>query len=413
MNDAHIKTLGEVRLFLAGIGAVDLVIDTQEDRYVWIQKTLIRFRYRQLGKVHKGLLLSFLQKISGYSRIQIKRLVRRFFKTGKLHRRPRTVNGFVCRYTREDIRLLAYTDELHATLSGPATKKLCERAYAIFGQTEYQRLAGISVAHLYNLRHGAAYRAVRRHFEKTHACTSRIGERRPPRPEGKPGYLRVDTVHQGDLDGRKGVYHVNAVDEVTQFEIVCSVEKISERYLIPVLEALLEQFPFVVLGFHADNGSEYINQHVAKLLNKLLVELTKSRSRHSNDNALVESKNGAIVRKHLGYSHIPQRWAPLINIFNRDHLNPYINFHRPCFFPVVVIDAKGKQRKTYPYAAMMTPYDKFKSLPEPERYLKPGLTLKHLDDIVSANSDNESAKQLNEAKQKLFKTIFEQEHRVA
>ena len=135
----------------------------------------------------------------------------------------------------------------------------------------------------------------------------------------------MDTVHQGDLDGKKGVYHVNAVDEVTQFEIVCSVEKISERYLIPVLEALLEQFPFIVLGFHADNGSEYINQHVAQLLNKLLIELTKSRSRHSNDNALVESKNGAIVRKHLGYSHIPQRWAPLINIFNRDHLNPYIN----------------------------------------------------------------------------------------
>ena len=248
MNDAHIKTLDEVRLFLAGIGAVDLVIDTQEDRYVWIQKTLIRFRYRQLSKVHKGLLLSFLQKISGYSRIQIKRLVRRSLKTGKLQRCPRTVNGFACRYTREDIRLLAYTDELHATLSGPATKKLCERAYMIFGQTEYQRLAGISVAHLYNLRHGASYRAVRRHFEKTHACVSRIGERRPPRPEGKPGYLRVDTVHQGDLDGRKGVYHVNAVDEVTQFEIVCSVEKVSERYLIPVLEALLEQFPFIVLG---------------------------------------------------------------------------------------------------------------------------------------------------------------------
>lgn len=145
MNDAHIKTLDEVRLLLAGIGAVDLVIDTQEDRTVWIQKTLIRFRYRQLGKVHKGLLLSFLQKISGYSRIQIKRLVRRSLKTGKLQRRPRTVNGFACRYTREDIRLLAYTDELHATLSGPATKKLCERAYTIFGQTEYQRLAGISV----------------------------------------------------------------------------------------------------------------------------------------------------------------------------------------------------------------------------------------------------------------------------
>ena len=127
----------------------------------------------------------------------------------------------------------------------------------------------------------------------------------------------MDTVHQGDLDGKKGVYHLNAVDEVTQFEIVCSVEKISERYLIPVLSALLEQFPFVILGFHADNGSEYINRHVAQLLNKLLIGLTKSRARQTNDNALVESKNGAIVRKHLGYGHIPQRFAPLINAFNR------------------------------------------------------------------------------------------------
>ena len=251
-------------------------------------------RYRRLGKAEKGLLLGFLQKVLGYSRIQIKRRVGQSIKTGKLKRRQRTVKGFTRTYTREDIQLLARTDELHATLSGPATKKLCERAYTVFGQPEYQRLAGISVGHLYNLRRSTPYQVVRRHVEKTRPTASRIGERRPPRPSGKPGYLRADTVHQGDLDGKKGVYHINAVDEVTQFEIVCSVEKISERYLVPVLEALLQQFPFVILGFHTDNGSEYINQHVAKLLNKLLVELTKSRSRHSNDNALAESKNGAI-----------------------------------------------------------------------------------------------------------------------
>ena len=119
-------------------------------------------------------------------------------------------------------------------------------------------------------------------------------------------------------------------------------------------------------------GSEYINRHVAQLLNKLLIELTKSRARQTNDNALVESKNGAIVRKHLGYSHIPQRFAPLINAFNRNHLNPHINFHRPCFFPIVITDAQGKQRKSYPYQAMMTPYDKLKSLPESGQYLNPG-----------------------------------------
>ncbi|MES9905680.1 MAG: hypothetical protein ABW168_23775 [Sedimenticola sp.] len=76
------------------------------------------------------------------------------------------------------------------------------------------------------------------------------------------GYIRIDTVHQGDWDGVKGVYHVNAVDEVTQFEGVASVERISERYLIPVLESLIDSFPFIIKGFHADNGSKYINRHV-------------------------------------------------------------------------------------------------------------------------------------------------------
>lgn len=104
-------------------------------------------------------------------------------------------------------------------------------------------------------------------------------------------------MHQGDQDKVKGVYHTNAVDEVTQFEIVCSVEKISEQYLIPALEEMLASFPFTMLGFYSDNGSEYINQYVAKLLQKLFIEFTKSRSRKSNDNALAESENASVVRK--------------------------------------------------------------------------------------------------------------------
>lgn len=413
MNDRSIKTLDHVRQFLNGLGAMEFRIDAKAARYTWIQATLLRFHYPQLRKVEKGLLLDFLQKVSGYSRIQVKRLTQQSLQTGQLHRRQRPVQGFRRLYTLEDIRLLAQTDELHGTLSGPATKKLCERAWLCFGQSEYHRLAGISVSYLYVLRHSSSYRHVRQHFEKTRPTVSRLGERRQPQPNGRPGYLRVDTVHQGDLDGVKGVYHINAVDEVTQFEIVCSVEKISERYLIPVLADLLDQFPFLILAFHADNGSEYINKHVVKLLNKLLIELTKSRVRHCNDNALVESKNGAIIRKQLGYVHIPQQWAPQLNAFHRDHLNPYINFHRPCFFPVVIIDAKGKARKRYPYKAMMTPYEKFTSLPKPEQYLKPGRTLPQLEALATAISDNEAAKQLKAAKHTLYQAIFEQNHRTA
>ena len=149
----------------------------------------------------------------------------------------------------------------------------------VFGDKDYAVLSTISVSHLYNLRKSTTYCRQRRHFEKTKAKPSSIGERRKPEPNGQPGYIRIDTVHQGDLDKQKGVYHINAVDEVTQFEVVGSVEKISEQYLIPLLEKMLETFPFVVLGFHADNdkrlGLSTSTSQVATLLKKLLIEFTK------------------------------------------------------------------------------------------------------------------------------------------
>jgi len=413
MNDNDIKTLPQVRAFLDGTRAVEFSVNTQSDRYDFVRRTLFRLAYHTLSKSDKGLVLSFLVHVSGYSRIQVKRLAKAWQKYGQLRPGTSAGNGFSRKYTDADRRLLAELDELHETLSGQATKKLCERAWRLFDLTAYQRLAGISVSHLYNLRRSSTYQRARRKFDKTRPVTNAIGERRKPQTNGQPGYIRVDTVHQGDQDGVKGLYHINAVDEETQFEIVCAVEKISERYLIPVLEQLLDQFPFVILSFHADNGSEYINQHVARLLKKLLIELTKSRARQSNDNALVESKNGSIVRKHLGYSHVPQRWAPLVNRFHQAYLNPYINYHRPCFFPVTGIDAKGKQRKTYPYEAMMTPFEKFLSLPRRSQYLKPGVRLKQLNAIAFAITDNEAAKRLKEAKHQLFKTIAEQENQAA
>jgi hypothetical protein len=115
------------------------------------------------------------------------------------------------------------------------------------------------------------------------------------------------------------------------------------------------------------------------LLGKLFIEFTKSRSRHSNDNALAESKNASIVRKQFGYEHIPQKWAAQLNQFNIQTLYPHINFHRPCFFPETITDRKGKQRKCYRYDNMMTPYDKLKSLPEAKNYLKEGITFEKLD----------------------------------
>jgi hypothetical protein len=189
---------------------------------------------------------------------------------------------------------------------------------------------------------------------------------------------------------------------------VCTVEKISEHYLIAALQQLLETFPFTVLGFHSGNGSEYINKRAVNLLEKLRIEFTKSRSRQSNDNALVESKNGAVVLKYFGYVHIPQRWAPLINTFNRQHVNPYLNFHRPCFFSQTLLDINGKQRKTYGYEHRQTPYDKLKSLPQAKDYLKPGVSFEILDKLAHRISDNQAADELQKARRKLFNTIHGQ-----
>ena len=414
MNDRQLHTLAQLQAFLDGTMAVDFTVAADE-RYDFIARTLQRFGYRRLPRSGKGVVLRFLERVSGYSRQQLTRLVKRGAGQHRLTKRycaSRTSFGRT--YTGADVRLLAHTDTLHSTLSGLATKKLMERAYGIFGDARYERLAVISVAHLYNLRQRPVYQRLRQVWTKTRPVTVAIGERRAPAPHGQPGYLRVDSVHQGDRDGVKGVYHLNTVDCVTQFEAVATCERISEAFLLPVLEALLASFPFVIQGFHSDNGSEYINHEVAKLLNKLLIEeQTKSRSRHCNDNAQAESKNGAIVRKHLGYSHIPQHFATLVNAFCGDYLNPYINFHRPCLFAETITDAKGRQRKRYPYRLMMTAYEKLKSLDQAEQFLKPGITFQQLDIQARAMSDNEAAQRLNDARAALFKTISNRSKKAA
>ncbi|MGH8589259.1 MAG: integrase, partial [Gammaproteobacteria bacterium] len=296
--------------------------------------------------MEKGVVLRYLMRTTGYSRQQVTRLVRHYRSRGCLRKHYQTpAHGFARKFTAADRALLAETDRVHGTLSGPATKRLLQRAFEVFGDRRYARLATLSVSHLYNLRASAGYRAQRTYWSKTRGSPVLIGVRRAPAPKGRPGFIRIDSVHQGDQDGLKGVYHINAVDCVTQWEFVACCERISEAYLLPVIEALLTGFPFVIRGFHADNGSEYVNHWVAELLEKLRIEFSKSRPRHSNDNALVETKNAAVVRKHFGYSHIPQRFAPEVNVFCEQHLNPYVNFHRPCLFAEDTVDAKGKVHK--------------------------------------------------------------------
>lgn len=197
---------------------------------------------------------------------------------------------------------------------------------------------------MYNLRRSTTHQHQICSLTKTRPKKVAIGIRRKPCPNDQPGYIRIDSVHQGDQDKRKGIYHINAVDAVTQFQVIVTVERISEAFILPAIQQILVAFHFEILGFHADNGGEYINYAIAALLDKLLIEFTKSRPRHSNDNVLVESKNGTAVRKLYGYDHIPQRHASQFSAFNRTEVYRYVNFHLPCYFPTTVIDNKGKEK---------------------------------------------------------------------
>ena len=410
MNTKQLNTIPLLEEFLHGNQMVAMVIlGNKHEKYRFIQSTLVRLCYYTLSKRDKGVVRQYLIKVTGYSKPQLTRLIRAYVKTGTILWKPAKNNGFSKKYSDKDLQLLVKMDNRHDRPCGAAIKKYCERAVELFGEQEYSTLAGISISHLYNLRSSDGYQKKYRHFTKTQARKIPIGERRKPQANGQPGYIRIDTVHQGDRGKEKGVYHINAVDEETQMEFICAVEKITEEFMVPAIEKMLGYFPFKIQGFHSDNGSEYINYPMASLLEQLSIDFTKSRSRHSNDNGLAESKNCSIVRKQFGYEHIPQVWASHLNAFNDDYLLAHINYHRPCFYPESKVDKKGKERKTYPYKGMMTPYEKLKSLKNAQQYLKPGVSFEKLDEIALQMSDNTSAELLQQARNQLFKQIFEQD----
>jgi transposase InsO family protein len=400
VQEAEKLSLEEIRRLLEASEAIRFVGVKRAQVYDWIELVLCEQEYGRQGKGARGLLRRYIEKMTGLSRAQVTRLIGRYMANGRVEARAYRRHRFAARYTMDDVELLASVDEAHETLSGPATRRILEREYRQYGKQEYVRLASISVSHIYNLRRERGYRQRRLNYVKTKPTGVTIAERRRPNPQGRPGYLRLDAVHQGDQNGAKGVFHINAVDEVTQWQIVAATERISEAWLLPVLKTMLEQFPFRILGFHSDNGSEFINTTVAKLLGKLLIEQTKGRPRQSNDNALVETKNGAVIRKHIGYSHIRSQYAEPIQRFYNEFFNPYLNFHRPCAQPELVVDQKGRTRRIY--RRYQTPLETLLSLPQPAQYLRAGLTVDTLKHMAAASSDTEAARRMQEAKRKLF-----------
>jgi transposase InsO family protein len=405
MDDAEKLSLEAIGRFVEASEEVRFEAQDRQQLYDWVEQVLVGRQYALLGKAARGLVRRYLEKMTGLSRAQVTRLIARYTASGRVEVTVYRRRRFAQLYTRADIELLASVDEAHQTLSGPATRRILERAHQVYKRPEYARLAAISVAHLYNLRKHSRYRERLLNYTKTRPTVVSIGERRKPQPQGQPGFLRLDTVHQGDQPegGEKGVYHINAVDEVTQWEVAGATPRISEAYLEPLLEQMMRQFPFRILGFHTDNGSEFINRIVARLLDKLRIEQTKSRPRQSGDNGLVETKNGAIIRKHIGYGYIDAKHADQINSFYREHMNPYLNYHRPCAQADAKIDDKGRKRVTY--KRYQTPLETLSLLDKPAQYLRSGLSMNALNRVAAAISDTDAARRMQEAKNKLFQRL--------
>lgn len=407
-NAPLITSIEQIKTFLKTneeLG-VKYEIKSVRDKYEFIKNILRFIRYFKLdSKDDRHQVLKYIKYFTGYSKRHLKRLVKKA-RNGKLFYNPlRKRNKFFQKYFPTDIALLIKTDVAHHCLSGEATAAILKREYEKFKKVEYATISKISSSYIYVIRNknNQYNSSPAKYLSKTQATQVNIGIRKKPEPNGKPGCLRVDTVHQGDYADKKGVYHINLVDEVTQYELIATVPKITEKYLKPVICELLRLFPFIIFEFHADNGSEYINGYTVKLLNKIHIELTKSRSRHSNDNALVESKNGSIIRKFYGRNYIDKKWANKINKFNKKYFDPYLNYHRPCGFAEDKIDKKGKIKKKY--NEWMTPYEKLKSLENAEKYLKPNFSFAELDKIAYEKSDNDFAEEMEKEKRKLFKLI--------
>lgn len=404
LNPSQFETIEQVEMFLHAAYVFSLERSPlASGKAQWLRDRLLHFHYRDLSRAQQGLLRQFFTIITGYSPAQLSRHIRTY-RDGKPVSTPQKRHRFPSIYTHADVELLVETDNIHKRLNGAAMKKIFRKEY-VRGDLRYERLQWISVSRLYDLRQHRRYREEALHMEKTKPVQTPIGERRKPDPKGKPGFLRVDTVHQGDLAGRKGVYHVNMVDEIVQWEVVWATQQISESCMKTVLEGALPLFPFLLRNYHSDNGGENINYTVAALLKKLTMTQTKGRPRRSNDNGLVETKNGSIIRKHMGYSHIPQPFAARINKFYGEHLIPYLNFHRPCAFPKTDVLQNGKKKVTYPPESYMTPYEKLKSLPNWQQYLRPGVTEEMLEAQANTKSPNQAAWDMQEAKVELEKII--------
>ena len=208
MQNAEALSGEQIREFLQGSETIEFQGQNRAELYGWVGRVLVAQEYATQGKKQRGTVRAYIVKVTGLSLPQTTRLIRKYRAEGVVEAVSYRRRRFPVKYTSQDVARLAEVDRAHGWLSGPATVSIMQREHQQFGKAEYARLGEISVAHLYNLRGSAGYRKLAAKWEPTRPSAISIGERRKPEPQGRPGFLRIDTVHQGDWNGVKGVYHL-------------------------------------------------------------------------------------------------------------------------------------------------------------------------------------------------------------
>jgi len=239
MNETQLRTIEQIEQFLNASAAIEFsAVGNDSERYEPISRVLKRFDYPGRNKRERGVLRRYLQHTSGYSWAQVTRLVTRWQRNrlaavplAKRYRAP--AQPFVRKYTGADVALLVEMDKAHEGVCGPALVHLLRRAYREYGDLRYERLATLLASHLYNLRKSAGYQAQRIQFTATRPVGNTIGVRKAPAPEGRAGFVRIDTVHQGDLDGVKGGYHLTCVEVVSQWQVQACVQASARPFSCP------------------------------------------------------------------------------------------------------------------------------------------------------------------------------------
>ena len=397
MTNSHKLSIEQIKNLL-NVENLDIRIDNNKDAYTWINSLLTSVKYNSLRKKDKHYVILYISKVLNLSVGRTRHLASMWSKKGDLEYRKYKRSHIYRKYSIEDILLVLETFNNHK-INGNAIKKILQDEYNIYGRKEYSNISNISSSYIYTLLKNNNH-----NLSKTKAVHTDIGIREPLKKDGKAGHLSIDTVHQKESNKCKEFYYINVIDFHTQWQLIYVVKQVSERYLLPVLQDMLNTFPFEIIEIHSDNGFEYINHKVSKILTGLHIKQLKSRPYKSEDNGQIETKN-TIIRKEMGYFPMSDKYIEPLSMFFSKYYNDYLNYHHPCAYPTMTKDNKGRIRRKYSQSNYMTPYQKLKEIDPQSTTLKKGVSFQYMDKKELEYSHNEYIKIVEREKSKILRNF--------